>query len=434
MRCSSLAVLALLAMTGWSAAEEPEVKVDGERLNQRFVDLARFGKNAESGMDRVAYSEADVESRPFLKSSLEAAGLEVHVDEAGNIFGRRQGGDPELPPIVFGSHTDSVPNGGMFDGPVGTLSAIEVAQVLYERKITTRHPLEVVIFTDEEGGLVGSKALIGELSSAALEQESHSGKTIAEGITALGGNPEQLANVVRSKGEIAAYVEIHIEQGRILDSERIEIGVVEGIVGISWWDVTIEGSANHAGTTPMNLRNDALLSAAEFVLAVNRVVTSTPGSQVGTVGRISAVPGAPNVIPGKVEMSLELRDLSKSKVDALFKSIEEEAEAIAEKNKTPISFFPSETSATPSLTDPRIRDAITASAEKLGLSHKLMPSGAGHDSQSVAEIAPIGMIFIPSVDGISHSPKEYSRPGDIENGANVLLQTILAIDREFSRP
>jgi N-carbamoyl-L-amino-acid hydrolase len=429
MRYLSFAVLVLVALVSLTAAEENELRVNGDRLNQRFVDLAQFGKNAEGGMDRFAFSDADVASRPFLKRSMEAAGLEVHVDEAGNIFGRRQGSRPDLPPIVFGSHTDSVANGGMFDGPVGTLSAIEVAHVINERKITTLHPLEVVIFTDEEGGLVGSKAVIGELSAGALQQVSHSGKTISEGITALGGNPALLENVVRSAGDVAAYIEIHIEQGRILDSEKVDVGVVEGIVGISWWDVTIEGSANHAGTTPMNLRNDALLSAAELVITVNRVVTSVPGFQVGTVGKIRAEPGVPNVIPGKVEMSLELRDLSKAKVDDLFKSIEEEAKAIAEKTGTTISFSPSETSTTPSLTDARVREAIVGSAEKLELSYKLMPSGAGHDAQSMAKIGPIGMIFIPSVDGISHSPKEYSRPGDIENGANVLLHTILEIDR-----
>jgi len=429
MRYLSSAIFVLVALVGLPAAEETELRVNGDRLNQRFVDLARFGRNAEGGMDRFAFSDADVESRPFLKNSMESAGLEVHVDEAGNIFGRRQGSSPDLPPIVFGSHTDSVANGGMFDGPVGVLSAIEVAQVINERKIVTLHPLEVVIFTDEEGGLVGSKAVIGELSASALQQESHSGKTISEGITALGGNPALLENVVRSTGDVAAYLEIHIEQGRILDSEKVDIGVVEGIVGISWWDVAVEGSANHAGTTPMNLRNDALLSAAELVIAVNRVVNSVPGSQVGTVGKIRAEPGVPNVIPGKVEMSLELRDLSEGKVEALFQSIENEAKVIAEKTGTKISFSPIETSTTPSLTDPRIRDAIAGSAEKLGLSYKRMPSGAGHDAQSMAKIAPIGMIFIPSVDGVSHSPKEYSRPGDIENGANVLLHTILEIDR-----
>ena len=429
MRYSSLAILVLVVMVSSTVADDSGLRVDGNRLNQRFVDLARYGKNAEGGIDRVAFSDADIESRPYLKQSMAAAGLEVQVDEAGNIFGRRPGSEPNLPPIIFGSHTDSVPNGGMYDGPVGSLSAIEVAQVLDENDITTRHPLEMVIFTDEEGGLVGSKALIGKLSDAALQQLSHSGKTIGEGIAALGGNPAALDKMVRSKGDVAAYIEIHIEQGRVLDSDKIEIGVVEGIVGISWWDVTIEGSANHAGTTPMKLRQDALLAASELVIAVNRVVTSVPGSQVGTVGRIGAEPGVPNVIPGKVEMSLELRDLSQEKVDRLFESIEREAEAIAEKTGTKISFSPIDTSAIPALTDPRVREAIAGSAKKLGLSYRMMPSGAGHDAQSMAQICPIGMIFIPSVDGVSHSPKEFSRPGDIENGANVLLHAILEIDR-----
>lgn len=429
MRYASCVILVVVVLTGASTAEEAGLRVNGDRLNQRFDDLSRYGMNAGGGMDRIAFSDADIESRPYLKESMEAAGLEVLVDEAGNIFGRRPGSDPDLPPIVFGSHTDSVPNGGKYDGPVGSLSAIEVAQVLDENKIMTRHPLEVVIFTDEEGGLVGSKALIGELSNGALQQVSQSGKTIAEGIAAIGGNPAQLANMVRSNGEVAAYIEIHIEQGKILYAEKIDIGVVEGIVGISWWDVTIEGAANHAGTTPMNMRQDSLLAASELVIAVNRVVTSVPGSQVGTVGKIRAEPGAPNVIPGKVVMSLELRDLSETKVEKLFASIDREAQSIAERTGTTVSFSPIETSAIPALTDPRVRDAIAGAAGKLGLSFKRMPSGAGHDAQSMARIAPIGMIFIPSVDGISHSPKEFSHPADIENGANVLLHTILEIDR-----
>ena len=407
------------------------MKVNGGRLHNRFEELAQFGINAEDGIDRVAFSDADVASRPFLKQSMEAAGLEVRVDEAGNMLGRRRGSSPDLPPIVFGSHTDSVPNGGKFDGPAGVLSAIEVAQTFHENKITTLHPLEVVIFTNEEGGLIGSKAMIGELSAASLQQRVHGGKTISEGITAIGGNPEHIEDVGRSTGDVAAYLEIHIEQGRVLDNKAIDIGVVEGIVGISWWDVTVEGSANHAGTTPMNMRQDALLSAAELIVAVNRIINSAPGSHVGTVGRIEAQPGAPNVIPGMVEMSLEIRDLSENTVADLFRSIEKEAAAIAENTRTTISFKPVETSATPALTDPRIRDAIVGTAEELGLSYRLMPSGAGHDAQSMALIAPIGMIFIPSVYGISHSPKEYSRPGDIENGANVLLSTILEIDRRF---
>ncbi len=407
------------------------MRINMDRLNQRISELAQFGKNAQGGNNRVAFSDADIESRVYLSKIMEETGLEVHIDEAGNMLGRRHGRQADLPPILFGSHSDSVPNGGMFDGPAGILSAIECAEVLFENKISTLHPLEVVIFTNEEGGLTGSRAMIGELSTDALSERSFSGRTISEGINLVGGHSEKLESVVRKRGDITAFVEIHIEQGKILESEKINIGVVEGIVGINWWNVTIEGVANHAGTTPMNMRSDALLAAAHLIIAVNRHVTSIPGTQVGTVGKIKAEPGAPNVIPGQVAMNLELRDLSASKITSLFESIEHEAASIAERTSTRISFSPIDVAATPALTDPRLRTAISKAAEKLNLSYKLMPSGAGHDAQNIAKIAPIGMVFIPSVNGVSHSPKEFSHAKDIENGANVLLHTILEIDRSF---
>jgi len=228
--------------------------------------------------------------------------------------------------------------------------------------------------------------------------------------------------------ELGIRSSLHIEQGGILDTEKIDIGVVEGIVGINWWDVTIEGFANHAGTTAMNNRQDALLAAAKFIEAVNRVATSVPGRQVGTVGRIQALPGAPNVIPGKVILSLELRDLNAEKIDMLYQKIRTEADQIATANKVKFDFKEINVN-TPAPTDPRIRALIDQSAKELALSTKQMPSGAGHDAQDMARLAPVGMIFIPSVGGISHSPKEFSRPQDIANGANVLLQALLKVDQ-----
>jgi N-carbamoyl-L-amino-acid hydrolase len=237
-----------------------------------------------------------------------------------------------------------------------------------------------------------------------------------------------LSEVRRNKGDIAAYLELHIEQGGTLEAEKINIGVVEGIVGITWWDVTIEGFANHAGTTAMNNRQDALLAAAKFIEAVNRVVTSVPGRQVGTVGRITALPGAPNVIPGKVMLSLELRDLDAAKIKMLYDKISKEAQEIAQASKTKFDFKEINVNI-PAPTDPRIRSLINDAARELGLSTKLMPSGAGHDAQDMARLGPVGMIFVPSVGGISHSPKEFSRPDDIANGANVLLHTLLKLDQ-----
>src|SRR2546425_1913837 len=310
---------------------------------------------------------------------------------------------------------------------VGSLGAIEVAQTLAEKSIVTQHPLEVVIFQNEEGGLIGSRAMDGELTERELDLVSRSGKTIREGIKFIGGDPTKLSTVKREKGSIAAYLELHIEQGGILEKEKIDIGVVEGIVGINWWDVTIEGFANHAGTTPMNNRQDALLAAARFIEAVNRIVTSIPGRQVGTVGRIQVFPGAPNVIPGKVILSLELRDLDGAKIQMLYQKIRVESDQIAKSSRVTFDFKELNTNI-PAPTDSRIRAIIDNSAKELGLTTKQMPSGAGHDAQDMARIGPVGMIFIPSVGGISHSPKEFSRPQDIENGANVLLGVLRKLD------
>jgi len=406
------------------------LRVNGARLNEHLKALSEFGKNPQGGVSRVAYSEADRQGREYVMSLMRSAKLDVSIDAAGNLVGRREAANnnDRLPSILFGSHIDSVPEGGNYDGDVGSLGAIEVAQTLAESNVMLRHPIEVIVFQNEEGGLIGSEAVIGALTERELDLVNKSGKTVREGIKFLGGDVSKLASVKREKGSIAAYLELHIEQGGTLEAEKIDIGVVEGIVGINWWDVTIEGFANHAGTTAMNNRQDALLAAARFIEAVNRVVTSVPGRQVGTVGRIQALPGAPNVIPGKVVCSLELRDLDATKIQMLYQKIRAEADQIAKSNRVTFNFKDLNANI-PAPTDPRIRAIIDSSAKELGLSTKLMPSGAGHDAQDMARIGPVGMIFIPSIGGISHSPKEFSRAQDIENGANVLLGAVMSVDR-----
>ena len=388
---------------------QTQLRVNGPRIVEHLNALAEFGKNPQGGVSRLAYSDADRLGRAYVFGLMQQAKLDASIDAAGNLIGRRAGSDHDLPPLLFGSHIDSVPEGGNYDGDVGSLGAIEVAQTLAENNIVTRHPLEVVVFQNEEGGLIGSAAISGQLTEKELDLVSRSGKTIREGIKFIGGDPAKLSTVKREKGSIAAYLELHIEQGGVLEAEKIDIGVVEGIVGINWWDVTIEGFANHAGTTAMNDRQDALLAAAKFIEAVNRVVTSIPGRQVGTVGRIQALPGAPNVIPGKVILSLELRDLDAAKIQMLYQKIRTEADQIAQASKTKFDFKEINVNI-PAPTDARIRALIDQSAKELGLTTKQMPSGAGHDAQDMARLAPVGMIFIPSVGGISHSPKEFSRP------------------------
>ena len=424
-------LILLLAIADTHGQDWKGFRADPKRMEERILQLSEFGKNPEGGVSRVAFSDADIQGRKYITTLMEKAGLTVRVDAAGNIIGRREGRDSKLPVILFGSHIDSVPKGGNYDGDVGVLGSLECIEILNEQKFTTLHPLEVIIFSDEEGGLVGSRAIIGDLTEDALKVMSHTGKTIREGIRAIGGDPEKLNEARRKPEEILAFLELHIEQGGILDSEKIDIGVVEGIVGINWWDVTVTGFANHAGTTPMDQRKDALLAAAKLIDKVNYIARKIPGRQVATVGRIQAEPGAPNVIPGKVVMSLEIRDLSKEKIDLVFQQIQESAKQIAQDSGTAISFSALDVTAVPAPTDPRLRKIIDESARSVGFTTKTLPSGAGHDAQDMARLVPTGMIFVPSVAGISHSPKEFTHPKDMANGATVLLHTMLSIDSNF---
>ncbi len=427
--------LGALTAIGWStvaASQTPtQPRINGGRLNEHLSALAKFGKNPQGGVSRLAYSQADLRAREYVLGLMREAKLSVSVDAAGNLVGRRNGSAANLPFLSMGSHIDSVPDGGNYDGDVGSLGAIEVAQVLAESNTLLRHPLEVLIFQNEEGGLIGSSAIGRGLTDKDLNIVSRSGKTVRQGIQFIGGDPATASGVRRRRGDIAAYLELHIEQGGVLDAERIDIGVVEGIVGNNRWDIRVEGFANHAGTTPMNQRHDALLAAAKIVDAVNRVVTGLPGRQVGTVGRIEALPGAHNVIAGEVILGLDLRDLASEKIELVYQKIVAEARQIAKATGTTVH-FKEVTVDLPAPTDPRIRQLVDDSSKELGLTTKLMPSGATHDAQVIAQIAPIGMIFVPSIAGVSHSPREYSRPEDITNGANVLLHTLLQLDRVAS--
>ena len=405
------------------------LRVNGDRINQHLTALSEFGKNPYGGVSRVAYSEFDKQGRTYVMGLMREAGLEASIDVAGNIIGKRAGSNAALKPIIFGSHIDSVPDGGNYDGDVGVLSSIEVARTFKERGITTRHPIEIIIFQNEEGGTIGSRAFVGHLPDKDLDLVAKSGKTLRDGIRFIGGDPTKLGTLAHKTGDYAAYVELHIEQGGTLDAEGLNIGVVEGIVGIGWWDVTIDGFGNHAGTTPMDKRKDALMAAAKYVQMVNRVVTSEPGRQVGTVGRIQAFPGAPNVIPGQVQATLEIRDLDRAKIVRLAKKVMDEAVKIGTENGTTFTFKETYLS-TPAMMEPGVQKVIEASARSLGMTTKYLPSGAGHDAQYMAQICPTGMIFCPSAGGISHSPKEFTKPQDVTNGANVLLQTILALDAQ----
>jgi N-carbamoyl-L-amino-acid hydrolase len=402
------------------------LRVNGDRLNAALGQFDAIGRTP-GGINRVAYSDADLAGRRFTLELFRAAGLEPRIDAAGNILARLEGTSPSLPPILTGSHVDSVTDGGNFDGPVGSFSAIEVARSLREQNIRLRHPLEVVVWQNEEGGTVGSKLFIGDLPEANLDQVARSGKTLREGVALTGGDVTKLASAVRKKGDLHCYIELHIEQGGRLEEAGLKIGVVEGIVGLHWIEVTVDGFANHAGTTPMDRRQDAMLAAAKFTVAVNDAIRAEPGRQVATVGRLVPSPNTSNVIPGRVVLTVDLRDLSPEKLTRFSTTFERLGREIGEATHTTFAFKGLHHS-DPAMSDTRVMQWIGASADALGLSRQTMPSGAGHDAQEIARIAPMAMIFVPSVGGISHSPREFSKPEDVVNGANVLLNTVIAAD------
>ena len=410
----------------------PKVRINGDRLRAHLEGLSVYGRppggSFADGVSRTAYSDADVAGRNYVVGLMRDAGLEPHVDTGGNIHAMRQGSDASLPAILFGSHIDSVPSGGNFDGDVGSLGALEAVQTLREHNLQTRHPLHFVIWQNEEGGLIGSSIAAGEFPASSLQHVASSGLTIEQGIRKIGGDPARLGEARIAKGSCLAYLELHIEQGGNLDKAGIPIGVVEGIVSIDEYDVTIRGFANHAGTTPMPERHNALLAAAKLVEAVQQVVTSEPGRQVGTVGHMEVSPNARNVVPGLVKCSVELRDLSDAKIAALGEQIKTHAQQIAKETGTTIEIEKVEHDP-PAVATAAIQQTIEQAATEMGLKTMRLPSGAGHDAQMMARLGPMGTIFVPSIGGISRSPRELSRWQDCANGANVLLHTILALDR-----
>jgi len=407
--------------------------VNAERINQTLAELSQIGRTPAGGSNRVGFSPEDLAGREWFLAQMRQAGLEVWIDAAANLRGRRAGKDPGKPTLLFGSHIDTVPSGGHYDGCVGSCGALEVMRTLNDQGVATEHTVEMVVWSNEEGvhygkGLFGSRALAGLLDPGELDAVDEAGVRLADWVRRAGGDPARIAEMTPPPGTFKAYLELHIEQGGILWQRGLPFGIVEGIVGINRYDVTIEGFANHAGTTPMDQRRDALIAAAQLIQTVREVVRSVPGRQVGTVGFVHVFPGAPNVIPGRVTLPIELRDLSMQKIEELAAEIRRRAQAIAEREKVAITI--EETSShDPALTDPQIRWQIQQAVAEMRAPALTMASGAGHDAQAIARLCPMGMIFVPSRNGISHSPEEYSRPEEIACGAELLYRTLLRLDR-----
>jgi beta-ureidopropionase / N-carbamoyl-L-amino-acid hydrolase len=438
-RRAFLASLAAAGLAGTRVAKAQSagaLTVDAAALRQRIEELSVFGRPAggsfAAGVSRVAYSDADVAGRDYVMGLMRAAGLAPRIDPAGNIFGRRAGSEASLPPILFGSHIDSVPSGGNFDGDLGTLAGLGLLEALTAGGVRTRHPLELVIWAAEEGvafnrGLSSSRIVAGDVAPSDMDQVWN-GMRRGDAIRKIGGDPERIMDARREKGAWRGYFELHIEQGGSLERSATDVGVVQGIVAIERFEATITGFANHAGTTPMADRQDAVVALAHLALAVREIVTSRPGRHVGTVGRIEVSPNAPNVVPGEARAIIELRDLSTAMLQAIADDIRRRAQAIAAQTRTSIAIVPA-SSNPPALADAAMQDIVERAAATVKLSSVRLPSGAGHDAQMMAQLTPMGMIFVPSVGGVSHSPKELTTWQDCANGANVLLHAVLALDR-----
>jgi N-carbamoyl-L-amino-acid hydrolase len=431
---SALLAASLLGAASATPADSP-LHVDGDRLRGLLTSLAEFGKNPEGGVSRLGFSREDQAARAWLVARMKEAGLEVWVDAAANVHGRRAGTQAALPTILFGSHIDSVPKGGNFDGDVGSLGALEVMLALRDEKAATRHPFEMVVWSNEEGvhfgkGVFGSRMAARGPDEGELDARDEEGVTLADWLRRYGADPARIGEARLDPRRVAGYLELHIEQGGVLDRGGIQIGVVQGIVGIDRYHVTLEGFANHAGTTPMAERRDALVAAARLVLAVREEVMARPGRQVGNVGFLQVLPGAPNVVPGLVRLPVELRDLDRRVIDDMAARIRARAEAIGKETGVAVTMERYATDE-PALTDPALQDLVEATARGASYSTLRLPSGAGHDAQSLGRAGiPIGMIFVPSKGGISHSPRELTEWDDATRGAEVLYRVLKALDRQ----
>jgi N-carbamoyl-L-amino-acid hydrolase len=408
--------------------------IDAGRLQANLDHLSEIGRDPAGGITRLGLSQAELDAHTFAVGLMKDAGLTIRIDAAGNVFGRREG-SMKLPALLFGSHLDSVPHGGAYDGPLGTIGAIEVIRALNAAHVKTRHPLEVVVWTSEEGphfgiSAFGSSVAAGAVGPEVLDRQDEQGETVADWLRRYGQDPAQLASARIAPGSLAAIVELHIEQGPNLEEAKVPIGVVQGIVGLRRWKCVASGTANHAGTTPMNRRHDALATAARELLTVRDSVRTEEGRQVGTVGYMKAEPGAPNVIAGRVEFPYELRDLDAAKIEHMRERTQQRfADIDREEGTTTVCTEVNHIE--PALSDPGIQAAIRDAARSAGLATVDLPSGAVHDAGEISRLAPMGMIFVPSRAGISHAPQEFTAPGDVANGVEVLYRTILLLDKRL---
>ena len=406
-------------------------RISSARLHETITELSKIGRESTGGITRLTFSKADIEARKYVSELIRKAGMSVSIDKFGNIIGRSLNAASDAPTIACGSHIDTVPNGGALDGAYGVLGAIEAIRSIHERCTPTK-ALQIMVFTEEEGArfgaFIGSRGFAGLLNASnvyAMRDKEH--VTFQDAMHNAKLKPSSQRS--RRRPDIRAYVELHIEQGPILEHEHKSIGIVESIVGLGDLEIEIEGKAGHAGTTPMQLRRDALVGAARIILGVNRIAIKTGIPAVATVGSVTSYPGAPNVIPGRVIINVDYRDVSLPRMRGLEAKIISISKQVA--NESNLKIVIRQKSLTkPAKMSTNVIRMIETSSRSLELSYKHMQSGAGHDCQNMARITKTGMIFVPSRNGLSHVPNEYTKPKQLEDGANVLLETLLRLANE----
>lgn len=405
-----------------------QLTINGDRLNESINRLARIGKQPSGSICRLAFTPEDLQARYLVQQWMSEAGMVVRMDAAGNLIGTYAGKVPGAAALATGSHIDTVPSGGRFDGVLGVLAGIEVVRTLQERNLRLDHPIEVIVFTDEETSMIGCQAMAGTvLTDAPQRYQPKVSQSIQDCLDTLGGNWDTIATARRDRSTMAAFIELHVEQGIVLEHTGHQIGVVQGVVGIQRKQITIRGQANHAGTTPMNMRQDALIAAAQIVLAVQDIANSIPTQPVATVGSLNVSPNAVNIVPGHVELSVDMRDLSKDGLDTMVQRLEQVVAEIAQRTHTQIEIMPL-LCVEPTPAADRVQATIATVCQALSLSYCYLPSRAGHDALEMGRMTDMGMIFVPSASGMSHSEAEYTSPEECAQGANVLLHTLMQLD------
>lgn len=402
--------------------------INGQRLHAQLKQLATIGATKEGGVNRFSYTDEEQQANKYVQQLMKEAGLHVSFDAIGNVIGELKG-QQDLPAIVLGSHIDTVPNGGKYDGALGVLAAIEVVHTLQEQQIQLQHPIKVIAFKDEEGsrfnfGMIGSRAVAGTLAAEDLLREDANGVTIAQAMLKQQFDPDQLHTVVMH--DMFCYVELHIEQGKILENHDVSVGVVNGIAGPLWQSYTLTGLAEHAGATPMNLRHDALVGASLIIAEIERLAKRYPAA-VATVGKLQIAPNGINVIPGEVNWTVDIRDVDEDIRNTLEREIHDYAQQVAASRELKLQIETLQRVA-PVQCDSQLQQHIAHSIAKIGQPIITLPSGAGHDAMQFHAVCPVAMIFVRSKNGISHNPKEFSSAQDIEAGAQVLYETVVSID------